>query len=844
MPRTTPPGEDGTNGARALPISYSAPGTPPGQRTIIDTKSIENDAAFAAEHPDGIGETEASGVDFLHLISIAEQQAQLYTAQVNRRAWSQSYRAFHQEHYVGSKYTRPEWRGRSRLFVPKTRTAVRKDMAAVAASLFNNIDAITCMAGNEGDARQRAAAAVMEELVNYRTDRTSGKASFPWFLIAMGARQDANITGICLSKQFWKREFRKVREEGITGVDQETGEEAQQTREHWQIEVDRPDIQLFPAENVVMHPGADWLDPAQSAAYVILKYPMTIDEIQSKQNAPVNPWKALSEDALKSAGNVGRQDMEAIRRARELGLDRYDESQTGTDFQIVWVYETFIRVGGDDWNFWSVADKYYLTDPKPTREVYPEQFGARPLAYGYGSLESHRIFPMSAVESWQPLQVETNDLRNLQLDAVKQNVMPISKVVRGKRIDMDQVKRRSSGSSIFVDSPLDVTWEQPPQMSQAPVLMSRELDLELDDLSGQQNYGTVENNNAVGKTLGGLKLAAGSANAVQEFDIRLWITTWAEPTLAQIVRLEQYYESDPVVLGLCGQRAQLFEKFGVNKIDDDLLEQEITVRVSIGLGAGDPQQRLAKFESAAQIVAPLAQQAPEFQSGQYEINIIEVWNEVFGAVGYKDGGERFIKVNPAPRPNPMQDLNVQKLQSEIFRNQQTGKGAILTGIANVGKVALGKRELESNVVDMLMGHQQQATDMGFQHGHQRNQTHLAALDHGHRHGLALLGHHRQRQRDAVQDAQAQQEQQNSQGEDAGMEGAAPGPSPQGAPSAGPSGPAPASSPPNASPQGQPQANPDDDRIARLEAMVAHLSKPRRRRVIRDENNRIVGLEDE
>ncbi len=38
----------------------------------------------------------------------------------------------------GLKYTRPEWRGRSRLFVPKTRTAVRKDMAAVAASLFNN----------------------------------------------------------------------------------------------------------------------------------------------------------------------------------------------------------------------------------------------------------------------------------------------------------------------------------------------------------------------------------------------------------------------------------------------------------------------------------------------------------------------------------------------------------------------------------------------------------------------------------------------------------------------------------------------------------------------------------
>ncbi len=207
--RTTPPGEDGTHGARALPISYSAPGTPPGQRTIINTQSLENDAAHEAEHPDGIAEAETPDVDFLHLVSIAEQQAQLYTAQVNRRAWSQSYRALHNEHYVGSKYTRPEWRGRSRLFVPKTRTAVRKDMAAVAASLFNNIDAITCLPGNEGDAQQRGAAAIMEELVNYRTDRTSGKASFPWFLVSMGARQDSTVTGICLTKQSWKQEFRK-----------------------------------------------------------------------------------------------------------------------------------------------------------------------------------------------------------------------------------------------------------------------------------------------------------------------------------------------------------------------------------------------------------------------------------------------------------------------------------------------------------------------------------------------------------------------------------------------------------------------------------------------------------
>lgn len=73
-------------------------------------------------------------------------------------------------------------------------------MAAVAAALFNSIDATTRLPGDEADPKQRAAAAIMDELVNYRTDRTSGNAASSWFLVSMGARQDAEITGVCMTK--------------------------------------------------------------------------------------------------------------------------------------------------------------------------------------------------------------------------------------------------------------------------------------------------------------------------------------------------------------------------------------------------------------------------------------------------------------------------------------------------------------------------------------------------------------------------------------------------------------------------------------------------------------------
>ena len=103
-----PPGEDGVANSRAAP-------------------ELENMAAQQAAAPQGVDnfEEEPQGIDFLQLVREAESQALLYVEQANRRAWSDSLRAFHNEHYIGSKYTKPEWRARSKLFVPKTRAAVR-----------------------------------------------------------------------------------------------------------------------------------------------------------------------------------------------------------------------------------------------------------------------------------------------------------------------------------------------------------------------------------------------------------------------------------------------------------------------------------------------------------------------------------------------------------------------------------------------------------------------------------------------------------------------------------------------------------------------------------------------
>lgn len=737
LKRVTPPGEDGAPGRYSGRGAFANP--PAGEDGVEHPyeDELENAAERAAvdgaeqdeEEGDEDGFEKPSDQEFLQMVTEATSQSAFYSNQINRRAWERAYKAYRQEHFHGSKYTTPDFRNRSRLFIPKTRSAVRKDLAATSASMFGTVDPVECTPGNEADPVQAGSAAVIKELVSYRTDSANGKAAIPWFLTVMGARQTSLMTGFCVTKQCWKLKLRRAGEEEFE--DEETGEKRK--RDVWKPYIDRPDSILIPPENTIIDPACDWTDPSQDSAYFIIKYPMRIDEIRQNQRDPRNPWRKLSDSVLRSAGENAKMEAASIRRARDQGLDRYEQTAESADFDVIWVCETFLRTAGEDWTFFSIGDKELLTDVRPVHEVYPEQGGERPITFGYGSFEAFCVFPQAAVESWQMLQQEANDVRNLTLDAFKQNVMPVTKVVRGRQIDLDQLKRRGQGTSIMVTEKDDVSWERPPDVPSAAQYVKQQLDIDFDDLAGQQNYGTVQDNNALGKTLGGLKLAAGAANAVQEFDIRVWIETWAEKAIRQIVRLEQFYESDETVLALCGERAKLFDKHGIEEINDDLLQNDVTVRISVGLGAGDPMQRLQKFQSATSIALPLLQMDPDFMSGKKRLNSEAMMQEVYGGVGYRDGGKRFI-IEGEPKgqdPNVAAMADETAASAELKRAQATkaksdAKAKVIEALTKAAQVGLSEQDLgirrERDAFDRSVTHMDQVG---------------RAMELGHSQGLAL-----------------------------------------------------------------------------------------------------------
>lgn len=621
--------------------------------------------AAAETHDDQAteGQSTVSEVDDRRLLNLHSQAVRQGTQYLNsgiKAAWDRSYRAYRNEHFAGSKYHSDTYKGRSKTFRPKTRSAVRKMRATAAKALFGTGDVVAVSAENEADQAQTVSASLKQELMNYRLSRTARRNGIPWFLTAMGARHDSALTGICASKQQWRFKEETV-DPGTADMVDGAGNVIEQGRPpRTEITLDRPDITLFPAENVLFDPNCDWTAPAQSSAYLILKYPMNLGDaralVQTNVGRGMNiPWRDVSDDELKAAvSSTGPQETTGTRLARNGGKDPV--SQSSGDFAPCWLSETFMRSEGEDLVFWTINDTKLISDPVPVRQAYPEQHGERPVVIGYGELESHRAIPMSPVEAWQPLQQEANDVANLRLDHMKQVVAPPVKVKRGTKIDLKQVQRRAQNAVVMLQNMEDVEWAQVPDVPPSSYEETNYINADFDDLAGSFNSGSVQTNKSMNETVGGMKLLSGDANTIADCDLEVWVETWVEPVLFQVLRLEEYYESDAKVLEIAGNRAQLWQKWGVDTITDEMLLSESTLTVKVGVGASnDPQSRLQNFMMASGAASQALM--PFVQAGLLKIipNGQEIMNTIFGAAGFKDGGDRFFQVeaqDPSQQPNP------------------------------------------------------------------------------------------------------------------------------------------------------------------------------------------------
>lgn len=540
-------------------------------------------------------------------------------------------RQFQGQHPVGSKYLADVNRSRSKLFRPKTRATIRKNEAVAAEAFFSTNDVLNLTPQNDNDPEQKASAEVMGELLQYRLSK-----SIPWFLTLTGAYQDAQSVGVVASYQNWEYNEKK--------------------------KIDRPFIRLVPIENIRFDPGANWTDPVGTSPYLIEMIPMYIKDVKARMQS-VNDktgqakWKTLEDSVLMGAV---RQYGDSIRLQREgKRTDSKDQAQANNNFSIVWVHKNIIEVDGTDMMFYTLGSEHLLSDPVELEKVYFH--GRRPYVIGCCVVETHKNYPSSVSHLGKDVQAEINEVANQRIDNVKLAMNKRYFAKRNKQVDIGSITRNVPNSVTLMNDTDDVKVVEFNDVTASSYKEQEVLNLDFDDITGAFSGSSVQSNRKLNETVGGMEMLESGANQVSSYQLRTFIETWVEPVLRQVVLLEQHYETDEALLALCGEKAKLTQRFGVSAITDEMLMNEFTLNVNVGMGSTNPKTQVQNFIRAMTV---LREMLADGSLVKYGLNVEEVIKELFGKLGYKDGGRFFSMDKQDPQLIQLQNT-VQELQAAL-----------------------------------------------------------------------------------------------------------------------------------------------------------------------------------
>lgn len=535
-------------------------------------------------------------------------------------------RQFYGFHPLGSKYLSDGYKARSRLFRPKTRAAIRKNEATAAEAFFSTDDVVSVVAENQDDPIDVAAASLKQHVLQHRLKNT-----IPWFTLCMGAYQDAQNVGVCISYQDWKYNPDK--------------------------NIDSPSVALVPVENFRFDPAADWTDPVSTSPYLIQLLPMYIKDVKARMRKPQGTegaWKQLAESSLQTAAKM---QMDSVRQVREnQRQDSTSQSQSITDFSIVWVHRNIVEIDGQDWLYYTLGEAALLSDPVPMKQVYPH---GRPYCVGSVVIETHKVYPSSLPRLTRDTQAEINDVANQRIDNVKFALHKRYFVKRSKQVDVRSLTRATPGGVTMLTDLDDVRPNEVGDVTSSAYAEQDRLNLDFDDVSGTFSGSTVQSNRKLNETVGGLNMLTTNANQVGAYQLRTFVETWVKPVLTQMSDMIRYYETDEAIIALAGKKAKIAM---LGMVDTDmLLTRPSKVSVNVGMGATNPHDQVEKFMYGLNTLRNLL---ADGVLEKYGMNIEEVLKEIFGKLGFGDGSRFFGTDGQDPRLTAAQQT-IEELRQQL-----------------------------------------------------------------------------------------------------------------------------------------------------------------------------------
>ena len=601
-------------------------------------------------------EQDTSSNDWLMSARDAYESSSTWFDASVRRTTEKAMAHFSNRHAPGSKYYSDSYKYRSKGFRPKTRATIRRNEAAAAIAFFSTQDMVAITPENQSDDAQVISANVLTELLNYRlTD------SIPWFQTAIGAYQNAMNVGVVISRQSWEfeeetQEFPMLDEVGAQVMDEQGSPLTQTMR---RTVVDKPHIDLVAIENFRISPAADWTNPVGTSPFIIELIPMFIGDVKEKMKN--GTWTQYEAGEIQGAA---QNQYDSIRSARDgqKRVDGVDVTYATSDFDTVFVHLNIIRKGGKDHIFYTLGTHLMLTEPKLLEEEYPHlRRGERPYVMGSCIIETHKTYPAGPNELLFGLQENANEISNQRQDNVSLVMNKRYFAKRTANVDFKSLTRNVPGSVTLVDDiESDIRWDSPPDVTGSSYQEQDRVSLDFDELAGTFSPGSVQSNRQTGDTVGGMNLMSADANTLTEYQLRVFAETWVEPVLKQMVRMEQAYETDEIVMAIAGERSKMMQKFGIDKLTDQMIQGTVNVNVNIGFGATNPQKRIEKLTMGLNTIANFAPTLIQ------TMDVKEVVSEVFGALGWKSA-ERFF---PSLGEDKQQDPQMQAMQLQIQQMQQ------------------------------------------------------------------------------------------------------------------------------------------------------------------------------
>jgi hypothetical protein len=614
---------------------------PPGIRSqaagnIRDQPNDADPMEQAEAYAGGLTEKEA-----LKLARDAWSTATDFTDANYRKDWELGLRYFDGRHDAGSKYYHDRYKHRSKGFRPKSRSWLRKLEAQATAAFFSNPQIASVEASNQDDPAGVATGKMIEALLQYRLEH-----SIPSFLTIIGGVQDAGKTGIVVSYNYWNYKTRtktKVVEQPM--IDAATGMPAMDMMgqpmtmpietQVEEVVADKPCIELVPPEYIKFSPNAKWYDPINTSPYLGRIVPMYLSEVRERMDKPDRSgrqWRSHTDQQILAAS---KKEFDTTRQTR--AGKQQDAVTTATEpsaYELVMAIEWIVERSEGDICYWTIGTDLLVSEPYALEDVYLH--GKRPLTMGFINLETHRVMPKSPLVMAGSLQRELNELTNDRRDNVRLVLQKQWFVRAGQQIDTSNLMYGIPGGVTHMRTPggpdPDIVPQEWGDVTPSSYNEQDRLNSDIDELLGNFSAASITSNRRLNETVGGLELLGEGANALSEYSIRTLSETWLLPTLRQLVLLEQYYETDERIMALCGaEKLAKAYKTSMGEMVERMIDEELIVRMRVGMNATDPNRKLLRFVLAMRNLKEMATQPVP------GMNMVNVGAEVFSLLGYGDG---------------------------------------------------------------------------------------------------------------------------------------------------------------------------------------------------------------